>query len=334
SRMINTYDIAYGLVVGASAPYWLIKPSSRRKVLSAFSQRMGDVPYREGTAPAVMIHAVSLGEINATRMLVSRLRELKPDLHFIISTTTETGFARAMELYGTNGRPATPHLLINEQPNPYTVIRYPLDFSGAINKVLDHLRPSVVGLMELELWPNFIRECAKRNIPVVLLNGRITETSFERYKWIRPVVKKMLERVSVVCAQDETYARRFVELGARPERVSVTGTMKFDTASVSDRVDGDEELAAALKLRSGGGERIWVCGSTGPGEEQIVLRQFRALLTRHARLRLVIVPRKPERFEEVAELIASEGFAVLRRSHTLRSANTEQTAGASSTILP
>jgi 3-deoxy-D-manno-octulosonic-acid transferase len=331
--MINTYDIAYGLVVGASAPYWLIKPSSRRKVLAAFSQRMGEVPIREGGAPAVMIHAVSLGEINATKMLVARLRELRPDLHVIISTTTETGYARAMELYGSNGRPATPHLLLNEQPNPYTVIRYPLDFTGAINKVLDNLRPSVVALMELEIWPNFIRECAKREIRVVLLNGRITETSFGRYKWIRPVVRRMLERVSAVCAQDETYARRFVELGARPERVSVTGTMKFDTASVSERVAGDEELAAALRLRAGGGERIWVCGSSGPGEEEIILRQFRTLLTKHARLRLVIVPRKPERFEEVAELITREGFAVLRRSHTLRSANPEQTAAASATVL-
>src|SRR5438105_3110659 len=128
--MINTYDIAYSLAVGASAPYWLVKTSSRRKVLQAFSQRMGDVPAREGTAPAVMIHAVSLGEINATKMLVARLRELKSDLHIIISTTTETGYARAMELYGGNGRPATPHLLLNEQPNPFTVIRYPLDFSS------------------------------------------------------------------------------------------------------------------------------------------------------------------------------------------------------------
>jgi 3-deoxy-D-manno-octulosonic-acid transferase len=332
--MINTYDIAYGLAVGASAPYWLIRPSSRRKVLQAFSQRMGDVPPREGTAPAVMIHAVSLGEINATKMLVARLRELKPDLHIIISTTTETGYARAMELYGSNGRPATPHLLLNEQPNPFTVIRYPLDFTGAINKVLDNLRPSVVALMELELWPNFIRECARRQIPVVVLNGRVTETSFHRYKWIRPVVKRMLERVSVVCAQDQTYAKRFVDLGARPERVQVTGTMKFDTATVCDRVEGDQELAAAMGLRSGGAERIWICGSTGPGEEEIVLKQFRALLTKHARLRLIIVPRKPERFEEVAEVIAAAGVAVLRRSHTLRSSTPEQTASASSTLLP
>src|SRR6267142_1537378 len=285
--MINTYDIAYGLAVGASAPFWLIKPSSRRKVLAAFSQRMGDVPIRAGTQPTVMIHAVSLGEINATKMLVARLRELKPDLHIIISTTTETGYARAMELYGDNGR-ATQHLLLNEPPRPFTVIRYPLDFTSAISKTLDNLRPSVVALMELELWPNFISQCARRKIPVVLLNGRITESSFGRYKWIKPVVKRMLERISVVCAQDRTYARRFVELGARPERVQVTGTMKFDTASVADRVEGDAELAAALKLnpealagdRAGAAERIWVCGSSGPGEEELILTQFRALLAK------------------------------------------------------
>jgi 3-deoxy-D-manno-octulosonic-acid transferase len=321
--MINIYDIAYSIGLLIAAPYWLLKPSARRKVFQAFRQRMGDVPVREGTQPAAMIHAVSLGEINATRMLVARLRELKPDLHIIISTTTETGYARAMELYGSNGQQRPPQLLLNEKPNPYTVIRYPLDFTGAISKVLDSLRPSVIALMELELWPNFIRQCARRKIPVVLLNGRITEHSFGRYRWIRPVVKRMLERISVVCAQDQTYAKRFVELGARPERVQVSGTMKFDTASVAERVEGDDELAAALQLRGGAGERIWVCGSTGPGEEELVLKQFQTLLTKHARLRLVIVPRKPERFEEVANLITTEGFSVLRRSHTLRSAATE-----------
>ncbi len=343
--MINTYDIAYSFLVGVSAPFWLVKPSTRRKVFSAFSQRMGDVPHREGTQPAVMIHAVSLGEINATKMLVARLRELKPDLHIIISTTTDTGFARAMELYGNGGKERPPHLLLEGPQHPFTVIRYPLDFTAAVNKVLDHLRPNVVALMELEIWPNFIRQCAKRNIPVVLLNGRITEPSFRKYKWVKPVVKKMLERLAAICAQDETYARRFVDLGARPERVSVTGTMKFDTASVSERVEGDVELASALHLHpetlpasafSTNGhsdalrpilpERIWVCGSTGPGEEEMILRQFRTLLTKHTRLRLVMVPRKPERFDEVAKLIESAGFGVLRRSQTLPSSRKEQMA--------
>jgi 3-deoxy-D-manno-octulosonic-acid transferase len=336
--MINTYDIAYGLAVGASAPFWLIKTSTRRKVLAAFSQRMGDVPHREGTHPAAMIHAVSLGEINATKMLVARLRELKPDLHIIISTTTDTGYARAMELYGNPANQTPQHLLLEGPAHPFTVIRYPLDFTPAVRKVLDHLRPSVVALMELELWPNFIRECANRNIPVVLLNGRITEPSFRKYKWIKPVVKRMLGRLSAVCAQDQNYANRFIELGAKPQCVQVTGTMKFDTATVADRVEGDEELAAALKLnpeslptspsplgpRPSLPERLWVCGSTGPGEEELILQQFRTLLTKHTRLRLIIVPRKPERFDEVAQLITTAGFTVLRRSETLPTTRSQQ----------
>ncbi len=341
--MINTYDIAYGLAVAASAPFWLIKPSTRRKVLQAFSQRMGDVPLRSGPQPAVMIHAVSLGEINATKMLVARLRELKPDLHVIISTTTETGYARAIELYGSNDRQPPQPLLLDQPQSPFTVIRYPLDFTPAVSKVLTNLRPNVVALMELELWPNFISQCARRKIPVVLLNGRITEPSFQRYKWIKPLVKRMLQRISVICAQDQTYAQRFIDLGAKPDRVQVTGTMKFDTATVADRVEGDEELAAALKLHPEALppspffphlpadalhpallERVWVCGSTGPGEEEMILQQFRSLLTRHTRLRLIIVPRKPERFDEVANLITAAGFAVLRRSQTLPPPRTEQ----------
>src|SRR4029079_10106544 len=136
SPMVNLYDIAYGMGVGVSAPYWLIKPSARRKVLSAFSQRRGHVGERTTARPCVMIHAVSLGEINATRALVERLQQARPDLDFVISTTTETGFNRGQELYG--------------KARNVMLIRYPLDFSGAVSRVLDATRPDVVVLMELE----------------------------------------------------------------------------------------------------------------------------------------------------------------------------------------
>jgi 3-deoxy-D-manno-octulosonic-acid transferase len=297
--MMNSYDIAYALGVGVSAPYWLIKPSARRKVLGAFSSRMGRVPTRDTSRPALMLHAVSLGEINATRALVQMLAGQRPDLQFIISTTTETGFARAQELYG-----AMPGV---------TLIRYPLDFSGAVNRVLDALRPSVVVLMELELWPNFLRACKRRGIPVLLINGRMSDHSYSRYSLARPIVSRMLRRLTVVCVQEQEYADRFIELGAPPEIVAVTGTMKFDTAQVVDRVDGDEALATAVGLWPGA-EPIWVCGSTGPGEEQIILSVYRRLLGRFSRLRLVIVPRKPERFDEVAQLIEAHKFRIVRRS--------------------
>lgn len=310
--MINHYDIAYGLGVGVSAPYWLVKKSARRKVLSAFRNRMGRLAgdARDAARPALMIHAVSLGEINATRSLVQALQSVVPTPHIIISTTTETGHERARQLYG-------------DRPN-LTVIRYPLDFSNAVSRVLDGLRPDVVVLMELEVWPNFLRACVRRDIPVLLINGRLTSSSFRRYRMIKPVAGAMFRRLTGICVQDDTYAKRFIELGASPGRVLITGTMKFDTAEVASRVPGDDELATAVGLFPGA-EPIWVCGSTGPGEEEMILRAYRQLLAKHSRLRLVIVPRKPERFDEVAGLIEAAKFTCVRRSAT---------TGQGATIVP
>jgi 3-deoxy-D-manno-octulosonic-acid transferase len=310
--MINAYDIAYALAIGVSAPVWLLNSKARQKVLQAFRQRLGQVAPRSSTAPAVMIHAVSLGEMNATRGLVQRLRDLRPDLHLIISTTTETGYARAQELYG--------------KPDPgTTILHYPLDFSPAIRRVLDHLRPSIVVLMELEIWPNFLRHCSRRNIPVILVNGRMTEPSFRRYKLVKPIVRRMFQRLASLCVQDQLNADRFLTLGAPPDRVHITGTMKFDTATVADHIPGDADLAAAVGLHPGH-EPIWLCGSTGPGEEQIVLDQYRNLLRQFPTLRLIIVPRHPQRFDEVAQLITAAGFPVVRRSQPDSALSTQHSA--------
>jgi 3-deoxy-D-manno-octulosonic-acid transferase len=227
------------------------------------------------------------------------LHEQRPDLHFVISTTTQTGHESGKKHYGQM---------------PYvTLIRYPLDFSAAVLRVLDAVRPDLVVLMELEVWPNFVRICQRRKIPVMLANGRLTTHSFRRYRLIRPIARSMFSRLNLVCAQDETYALRFVQLGVPSKRIRVTGTMKFDNANVTDHVEGADEIASAMGLKLGR-EAVWVCGSTGPGEEEIILREYRALLTTFSRLRLVIVPRKPERFDEVADLIAQFRFKVLRRS--------------------
>jgi 3-deoxy-D-manno-octulosonic-acid transferase len=268
-------------------------------VLRALRERMGDVPARGSTGLGVLIHAVSLGEINATGALVKLLRQARPDLHIIVSTTTETGYARGQQLYGS--------------AEGVTLVRFPLDFTGAIVRLLDAIRPALVVLMELELWPNFLRQCEKRKIPVALVNGRITLPAFKRYRLAKAVTARMLRRLAVVCAQDESYAEMFKKLGAPPNSVVVTGTMKFDTAQIQDRVEGEELLASAVGLVRGAGP-IWVCGSTGPGEEPIVLAAFRSLLARFSDLRLVIVPRKPERFDEVAKLIELAGFGLQRRS--------------------
>lgn len=303
---LNWIDLAYGLGIAVSAPVWGLRRSAREKVLSAFRERMGvgleGIRADEAGGTTVMVHAVALGEINATRTLVGALLEEggggERGLRVVVSVTTTTGYARAKELYGGNPR--------------VRVVRYPLDFSWAVGRVLDACRPDVVVLMELELWPNFVRSCRKRGVPVMLVNGRLTEHSRRRYGWIGPVAKRMLRSLEVVCVQDEVYRERFVSLGAVAEKVVVTGTMKFDTAQLLVAPEVVGKLAGAVGI--GEGDRVLVAGSTGPGEEEILLRVYAEMVGKYAGLKMVLVPRKPERFEEVAGLIRGSGFAMVRRS--------------------
>jgi 3-deoxy-D-manno-octulosonic-acid transferase len=299
--MANLYDLAYGLGVALASPLWLARGKSRRKVLAALRQRRGVVEARQGDRPAVLIHAVSVGEVNATTELVRQLQQRRPDLQIIVSTTSDTGYARAQSLYGST-------------PSTFAV-RFPLDFTGSINRWLDALRPAVVVLMEGELWPNFLRQCAARHVPVLLVNGRMTTSAFGNYRLAYPIAHKMMQRLTAACVQDDVYRQRFAALGMPVDRLHITGTMKFDTAAPAERVMGDQDLAAAVGLPVHDPRRpVWVCGSTGPGEEEILLGVYRGVLGGFPGVRLVIVPRHPERFDAVAGLIAAAGFAVRRRS--------------------
>ena len=299
--MPNVYDIIYATGVTISAPLWLLRGKARRKVFAAFQHRMGRVDPRFGHEPLILIHAVSLGEMNATRKLVTELSAQRPDLHFVITSTTDTGFHRGQELYRQNPR--------------VKVLRFPLDFSSAVRRMLDAMRPTLAVLMELEVWPNFTALCEKRKIPVILINGRLTSGSFRNYRRARLFTRAMFARLTTVCAQEKTYAARFISLGTPRSRVLITGTMKFDTAQIASSITGDTELAASLGLSSA--DPLWVCGSTGPGEETLVLDIYHQLLRDHPRLRLAIIPRKPERFDEVAQLIQARGFELVRRREVL-----------------
>ena len=301
--MLNRYDLAYAAGLIASAPGWLAHPRPREKVLAALGQRMGHVRPRDSLSPCVLIHAVSLGEMNATAELARQLRASRPDLAVVVSVTTETGYARGRQLYPVE--------------SGVQLVRWPLDFSPAVNGLLDAVRPSVVVLIEGELWPNFLLQCERRRVPVVLVNGRVTPSSFATYRRFGSVTAAMMRRLAAACVQDDGYAEQFRQLGAT--NVTVTGTMKFDTATVADRVEGDAALAAACGLSPG--EPVWVCGSTGPGEEDIILDAYARLTTLNSRLptadsrlRLVIVPRHPQRFDAVADLIQSRGLPLFRRS--------------------
>jgi 3-deoxy-D-manno-octulosonic-acid transferase len=256
-----------------------------------------------------MIHAVSLGEMNATRALVQQLSAARSDLRFLVTVTTDTGYARGRELYGSD--PSV------------TLARFPLDLSSAIRRLLDRQRPAVVVLMELEVWPNLVLHCRRRGIPVAVINGRLTTSSYRNYRLARPLLRSTFGRLSAVCAQDEQYAERFRSLGVADAVLSVTGTMKFDTAQVADRIAGDADLAVEVGLASSSQSEpnhasapLWVVGSSGPGEEAIVLKAYRQLLATCPGLRLAIIPRHPERFDAVADLIRQAGFGLVRRSST------------------
>lgn len=308
-RMLNFYDIAYYAGLGLAWPVWAARTRTREKVQDAFRTRTGKVTPRAGNGRAVLIHAVSVGELNAARGLIEQFRLAHPDIHVIVTTTTKAGDEQARKLF--DGQPLT------------SVMRFPIDLSTPIRTMLDSLRPTLVILMELEVWPNFLKHCRQRHIPVAIANGRITEPSFKRYRFIGPLAKRMFRRVDLCIAQDETYSDRFLKLGVPSDRLLVAGTMKFDTAKVEDRVAGDDELAKSVSLplpASSGdqrSERVWIAGSTGPGEEEIVLDVYKRLLESHPALRLAIIPRKPERFDEVATLIESRGYTCIRRSAPL-----------------
>jgi 3-deoxy-D-manno-octulosonic-acid transferase len=316
---MNLFDLGYGLGIGVSAPVWLLVPKLRRKVFEARRNRMAHEPGRQTSHPAVMIHAVSLGEINATTELVRLIESARPELRFIISTTTTVGFERAQELYGKNPKA--------------TVVRYPLDFSSAVRRLIDAQRPTVAVLMELELWPNFAQACAHHEIPLLIINGRITQRSYRRYRMASLVTKPMFRKVSYVCAQEDTYLDRFIHLGVSEDRVRVTGVMKFDTAQIANEIAGADQLATEVGLHPQK-EKIWVCGSTGPGEEQIVLDAYADLLRSYPGLRLAIIPRKPDRFDEVAELIRSRGYTLVRRSQNKGSPMRTQEPTSAATDAP
>ncbi len=305
-------DVVYLLVGLLYLPIALYNALIVGKNRHGWGERFGFAPSFEPGRRRIWIHAVSLGEINATPRLAEALRERLPETEIVVSTTTDTGFARAVQLYGTD-----------------RVLRFPLDFSPAVARVLDRVRPTMIVLIELEVWYNLVRMATRRGIPVVVVNGRLTRRSARRLRRLGRAARSMFGDLAWVGAQDEEIASRFRELGVPSERVNVTSSLKWDSAAVADCVEGAEPLARALGIDRS--RPLWVCGSTGPGEEVLILDAYERLLrdwrtlaqgvqsgseegTDAAGPSLVIVPRKPERFDEVARLIEHAGFACVRRS--------------------
>jgi len=291
-------DLLYGLLVCLGWPFLLYRRLKRGPGSLSLRERLGNVPSHPVSAHCIWLHGVSLGEINAAKTIVAQLRRDAPETVVVISSTTQTGLERARTLYPK-----------------HVVFRFPLDFSFVIRRVLRRIRPSVIVLMELELWPNLIRLASAYDIPVLIANGRVTEEkSVRRFNWpvVRALSRRMFRKIRWVGAQDETYAERFVRLGVPAERVEVSGSVKYDAADIADRIDGQEQLAEEMAIDVS--RPLWVCGSTGPGEEALVLDAYEYVLHDVPDLQLALIPRKPERFDEVADLVVARGYACLRRS--------------------
>jgi len=250
---------------------------------------------RDASAPCLWLHAVSVGEVLLLQTVIADIRQRRPDVEIWISTTTHTGHAVAREKF----------------PD-CRVLYFPLDFTWSVRAALDRVRPDVVGLVELELWPNFIRAVAARGLPLILINGRLGERSHRGYRRIRFLMSRVLSGFTAFGMQTPEYARRVIDLGALAERVSVTGSVKFDGVRMSPDPAQLHALRASLGIAPD--ERVLLAGSTHAPEEQAVLDCYRQLHAEFPDLRLLIAPRHQERFDEVATLIRNAGCPLRRRS--------------------
>ncbi|MGC9260159.1 MAG: 3-deoxy-D-manno-octulosonic acid transferase [Phycisphaerae bacterium] len=305
--MVLILDLIYFLGLLAASPFLFIKSWRTGKYRTDWRGRLGQVSpqateiLRAYTAwPRVLIHCVSVGELLSTRKLVEELLQGHEKLLIVISTTTDTGMARALALYPPR---AGARVL---------AVRYPLDFSFAVRKFLDTVNPSVIALVELETWPNFLIAAGKRRIPVQIINGRMTIKSLQRYRIIKPLMRRMLRPMDHIGVQTPEIADRFAKLGAISEHVEVIPTMKYDSADFADEIPGAPAMAAALGVLPE--QRLFVAGSTGPGEQDILLAAYKALRNTWPKLRLAIAPRKPEVVPEVITAIRLAGLEPVLRT--------------------
>jgi 3-deoxy-D-manno-octulosonic-acid transferase len=285
----------------ALLPKFAIDALRSRKYVTGLSQRLGRLPLipDQPDHPTVWLHCVSVGETEAARTFVRDFVKRFPACRLVVSTTTIAGQKLARTLYGEQAA---------------LVFYFPIDWAWTIRRVLGAIKPSAVFIMETELWPRLFRECRARQIPVVLLNGRISPKSFRRYKFIRRFMRRVLDDVSIALMQSEADANRIAELGLPKERIVAPGNLKFDTAESPF----DEALTNELRTRFAinGKSTVIVAASTHAPEETVIIEAFKEL--RNGRKptapRMIIAPRHPERFDEVAGLLQTSGLTWSRRS--------------------
>ena len=298
--MFLLYSFATIVFFVAVSPYFAYQAIRYRKYVSSLRQRLGYLPvsFNLDWDESIWIHAVSVGEVLTARALLSDLRARYPRLRTFLSTTTMTGQQVARR---------------NLQDLD-AVFYFPFDLVHVVRRTLRLVNPRLFIMMDTELWPNLLRECGRRGVKVALVNGRISSRSYPRYRLVRGFFRRVLTNVDVFCMQSEESARRLADVGADPARVTVTGSLKFDSLERPSAAHGRPRDRILRYFRVPDDRPVLIGASTLRGEEVPVLRSFRRIKTSWPTALLILAPRHPERFGEVESLARAEGFSVMRRT--------------------
>lgn len=291
-------DLVYLSIIIILSPIILYRVVVLGKYWQSLSERLGKIAHAPSGEPCIWLHGVSVGEIKAARSLVALLHQQLPQHKVVISATSAAGRKLAAEIY-SNCR----------------VIAFPLDFSWVVRRYLRYFHPELIILMELELWPNFLMTAARLDIPVILVNGRLSAKSFRGYRYLRPLFVSLTRAIRLFAMQAELYAERLAGLGIAHDRIVVTGNMKFDTSASQKLLEKRPALCQALGITES--MKIWICGSTHAPEEKILLAVYRKILPSFPELRLLLVPRHPERAGTIAGWACDIGLTPVKKSAVL-----------------
>ncbi len=299
--MYLVYSVATLLALVALSPYFLYQALRHNKYVGSLGQRLGYLPvsFNLDAEASIWIHAVSVGEVLSARPLISELRIRYPSFRIFLSTTTMSGQQIARRSVS----------------DVDAVFYFPLDWTFTVRRTLDRVQPRLFVMVETEIWPNLLRECRRRGIKTMIVNGRISHRSFPRYRLVRPFFRRVLADVDRFCVQGEEAARRLVALGADPAHVTRTGSLKFDSLGTA-ALPGRGPARVLRFFRISPNRQVLVAGSTMKGEEEAVIRAFNRVRTTAAGANalLIVAARHPERFAEVERLCRHEGLSTVRRS--------------------
>lgn len=289
----SIYAVALGLL-SPLITWRLLRHGRYRRGLS--EKLLGRLPISDGSRLVVWFHAVSVGEVLQLPKVVAEFRRHTANrCDIVISTSTDTGYDLAVQRFAD-----------------CTVTWFPLDFSWAVNKALDRVRPDLVVLTELEIWPGFLGACRERKIATGLINARMSDRSFRGYRRIRRWIAPLMEQFTVVATQTDEYASRLIELGAPEEHTTVTGSVKFDGVQMERDNPETQKLGRLFDLQED--DLVLIAGSTQDPEERYAVDAVEQLQSEYPHLRLILVPRHPERFDLVASMLRERGTKFVRRS--------------------